>query len=313
MKLDKKTYQLFIGEKVFDVEYRGNVYCVDCEYESIAEETIDIDKFPNDLIIRIHSKTGFNSYLFYESELLKVDNKLRVVLICNQPNKYWEGKYGLSTLLMQLVETVNLTQNLTADPETLNVEEDWKYLEVYDDITGLHTIKKIQETVSEKLNKEIRQTELILSGAVWKKDYEKSEKLFSTELLYPLFRKMKFIDVRYTHGTKEYGKDFTMSEPTNFGNLRHYGVQVKAGNMRGNVNSDIDEILGQIDDAFSMPYYEITANEERRISTFIIAISGKFTENAKEKIANKIAPSLRSSVYMIDREKILELIERYWK
>ena len=124
---------------------------------------------------------------------------------------------------------------------------------------------------------------------------------------------MGFLDVRYTHGIKEYGKDFTFSELTKFGNLRHYGMQVKAGNMRGNVNADIDEILGQLDDAFGLPYYEISANEERRINTFIIAISGNFTDNAKEKIANKIPNNLKGSVYMIDKEKIWELIERYWK
>ena len=124
---------------------------------------------------------------------------------------------------------------------------------------------------------------------------------------------MDFLDVRYTHGTQEFGKDFTFSELTSFGNLRHFGMQVKTGNMNGKVNADIDEILGQIEDGFSIPYYEISANEKRRINTFVVAISGNFTNNAKEKIANKINPILSGSIYMLDRDKIWELIERYWK
>jgi hypothetical protein len=124
---------------------------------------------------------------------------------------------------------------------------------------------------------------------------------------------MGYIDVRYRHGTKEYGKDFTFSEQTKFGNLRHFGLQAKAGNLRGNVNADIDEIIGQLNDAFSMSYHEISANETRQISTFIVAISGQYTDNAKDKIIQKIPRHFLGSVYFIDRDKTIELIEKYWK
>ena len=61
-----------------------------------------------------------------------------------------------------------------------------------------------------------------------------------------------------------------------------------------------------------MPYTEIGSAEPRYIATFIIAISGRFTDNAKEKIANKINPGLHGSVYFLDRDTLDELIERYW-
>jgi hypothetical protein len=57
------------------------------------------------------------------------------------------------------------------------------------------------------------------------------------ELVYPLLRRMGFLLVRYTHGKKEYGKDFTFSENTPFGTHRHYGLQAKAGNISGGVNA----------------------------------------------------------------------------
>jgi hypothetical protein len=123
---------------------------------------------------------------------------------------------------------------------------------------------------------------------------------------------MGFLAVRYTHGTQEYGKDFTFSELTKFGELRHYGLQAKAGNISGKVNSQIDEILGQINDAFSMPYYELGSKDARYISVFMVAISGSFTENAKQKLVEKIPKGAIGSVYFIDKEKILELVEKYW-
>jgi len=146
----------------------------------------------------------------------------------------------------------------------------------------------------------------------WKREYEINESLFCTEVLAPLLRRMGFISVRYRHGTKEYGKDFTFSELTPFGQLRHYGLQAKAGNVSGEVNSEIDEILGQMEDAFSMPYYEVGSKESRYISVFIIAISGQYTENSKEKIIEKMPKGVIGSVYFLDREAIIELIERCW-
>ncbi len=83
---------------------------------------------------------------------------------------------------------------------------------------------------------------------------------------------------------KEYGKDFIFSEIDKFGHNIYYGLQVKAGNISGKANSKVDEIIGQLDDAFSMPFEEIGSGNRYYISNFIIAISGNFTENAKDKI-----------------------------
>jgi hypothetical protein len=119
--------------------------------------------------------------------------------------------------------------------------------------------------------------------------------------------------VWYLQGAREYGKDFTFSELTPFGHLRHYGLQAKAGDVSGEVNSAVDELIGQARDAFSMPYYELGSSDPRYISSFVVAISGRFTANAKEKIVYKLPKGLVGSVLFLDRESILELIDRYWK
>src|SRR5439155_25599925 len=103
----------------------------------------------------------------------------------------------------------------------------------------------------------LHSAEVALSGLPWTDEYATNEDSFCRELLHPLLRRMGFVFVRYTHGKREYGKDFTFSEVTPFGHYRHYGLQAKAGDISGGVNAPIDELLGQIADAFAMPYYEV--------------------------------------------------------
>ena len=62
-----------------------------------------------------------------------------------------------------------------------------------------------------------------------------------------------------------------------------------------------------------LPYYELGSKDPKYISTFIIATSGRFTANAREKIAEKMHKGLIGSVYFLDRDTITELVERYWK
>src|ERR1051326_7800704 len=69
-------------------------------------------------------------------------------------------------------------------------------------------------------------------------------------------------------------------------------------------------LIGQAKDGFAVPYYELGSREPRYISTLIVAISGKFTANGKEKIVHKLPPGLIGSVYFLDRENIIELTDR---
>ena len=54
--------------------------------------------------------------------------------------------------------------------------------------------------------------------------------------------------------------------------------------------------------------HPLGSKEPCYISTFIIAISGSFTENAKEKIAEKIPKGLTGTIYFLDRERFEELV-----
>lgn len=151
-----------------------------------------------------------------------------------------------------------------------------------------------------------------INTRMWNEDFSKDEQKFSKKLILPLLRRMKFDNVQYNHGKKEYGRDFLFSEINKFGETRYYGMQVKAGNVSGKVNSEIDMLIGQLNDAFAMPFYRLGNKNPHYISTFIIAISGYFMENAKEKIMNKVPNELIGNIFFWDKEKIMELIEKNW-
>jgi len=166
----------------------------------------------------------------------------------------------------------------------------------------------------ECLNELVIESENNLAGGFyWQQEYEHNEDLFCRKVLAPLLKYMGFLQVRYTHGPTEFGKDFTFSEMNPFGIYRHYALQAKAGDIRGNVHSEIQEIVNQLHLAFGMPYKELNdLNTIRYISTFVVAISGEFKGNAKSIIFNMIPDDRKGAVHFLDKEAILELIGKHW-
>jgi hypothetical protein len=118
--------------------------------------------------------------------------------------------------------------------------------------------------------------------------------------------------VKYNHGNKEYGKDITFARRSEFDEYEYYGVQVKYGDVSGGASGDVNELVAQAIDAFKMPFYDVYSRNRVRISKLIIAVSGKFTLNAIEKIVEGITDyPLKNNLIFIDGEKIQTLLERY--
>lgn len=139
-----------------------------------------------------------------------------------------------------------------------------------------------------------------------------NEKLFTLKTVIPLLRKLGFQNVRYNHGTREFGRDVIFSRYTEFGEFEYWAVQTKFGDVSGNASSIINTIIGQIDDAFKMPFHDIYSRQQQRISRLLIVISGKFSNNAIEKICESISISaVRNNTLFIDGEKIESLSERF--
>ena len=74
----------------------------------------------------------------------------------------------------------------------------------------------------------------------------------------------------------------------------------------------MDEIIAQIDDAFSLPFYDVYSRAQCRIAKVAIIISGAFTSNAATKICEKIqSHAVRNNVVFIDGERIKSILTRF--
>ncbi len=303
---------LLDGEPVWDVldVWDGPTALV--ELNALEDlDGIQAGEVPEQVVFQLHHQAGLGTYMFHELHLHRDDGVPVADFIHHHPNKYWEGRYGLATLLAAMIEQVAFEDGVEVAESEL--EDDWKRLVLRFQLPPDGTLPETVATCVGRANDIIRNAENALAGLRWVEEYEKNERRFCLEVLAPLLRRMGFSSVRYVQGNREYGRDFTFSEPTRFGDLRHFGLQAKAGDVRGNVKGDVDELLGQVDDAFKMPYNDVSSGEQRYISVFIIAISGKYTDQAKEKVIHKLPRGLVGSVYFLDRERILELAEKYWR
>jgi hypothetical protein len=310
IRRDGDDLAVFVADKEVEVlDVDDEHVLAECSLDDLSSE--QAQPFPDELALEIRSENGFGTFLFHEAHISTTADEVILGFHCHTPNKYWEGQYGLATYLAAIRDEVSHRENWKV--EQIELEDDWKSITVERALAFGDPLKASILAAAADLQEILHAAEVSLSGLPWSDEYLTNEDRFCRELLHPLLRRMGFLFVRYTHGNREYGKDFTFSEPTLFGHHRHYGLQAKAGDVSGGVNAAIDELLGQISDAFAMPYYELGSKEPRYISTFIIAISGRFTANAKEKIAEKMRKGILGSVYFLDRESITELVERYWK
>lgn len=143
-----------------------------------------------------------------------------------------------------------------------------------------------------------------------KAEEDRSEATFIRAKLIPLLKTMGFRNVAFHHGPREFGRDILFSRQTEFGILEYWAAQVKLGNVSGKSNSYIDLIVSQAQDAFKIPLHDIQTKSKVWISKFVVIITGRFTENAVEKICEKIeSHPLRNNLLFVDGEKLQELIQ----
>jgi len=226
--------------------------------------------------------------------------------------KYWDHKFGASQYVNAMKKAIEIRKESERDAEFFDMEDDGAHIFLRYSIFFLQDMPIDQAYQrSKEIIQEIQgHTERILEGEEISSETLNDEASFTIEVLLPLFRNMGFFDVKYNHGKREFGKDVTFSEIDKFDVRRNYGVQVKAGNLSGEAGSEIDKIITQIGDAFSMSYIDTTSREKRYISDLIIAISGRFTGNAKDKIIEKVN---QGNIYFFDVDKIQELLALYMK
>jgi len=226
--------------------------------------------------------------------------------------EYWDHRFGPDAYVHVMKEAIELRKKAVGDVDSVYVNHKEAQITLEYRIFFFHDLP-IEEAYQkyQEIMKEIEgHTERILEGEEISVETLKDERKFALEVLLPLFRHMGFLDVKYNHGKREFGKDILFSEIDKFGVRRNYGVQAKSGDLSGEAGAKIDKIIAQIGDAFPMSYIDTASREERFISLLVIAISGRFSDNAKEKILKKVS---QRGISFLDIDKIQELLARHMK
>jgi hypothetical protein len=246
----------------------------------------------------------------------RIDNdQVKLIIEDSGRRKYWDGAIGFKSWMETQRDIIKERENELKDINLDDYDDDGDYIFMtYSGIFNFDKLKDIFELAYQITNEIDGAAELTLGSPFPKIEETNNESEFSQKVLIPIIRKLNFTNVRYNHGKREFGKDILFSRRTEFDELEFWGAQVKYGNISGAANSEIDQLISQIDDAFKIPFYDVYTRRKEKISKLLIAISGHFTENAIEKICEKIEISaIKNNLVFIDGSKIDTIAERFRK
>ncbi|MGD0217940.1 MAG: hypothetical protein ABSC45_10585 [Desulfobaccales bacterium] len=246
----------------------------------------------------------------------RIDNdQVKLIIEDSGRRKYWDGAIGFKSWMETKRDIIKERENELKDINLDDYDDDGDYIFMtYSGIFNFDKLKDIFELAYQITNEIDGAAELTLGSPFPKIEETNNESEFSQKVLIPIIRKLNFTNVRYNHGKREFGKDILFSRRTEFDELEFWGAQVKYGNISGAANSEIDQLISQIDDAFKIPFYDVYTRRKEKISKLLIAISGHFTENAIEKICEKIEISaIKNNLVFIDGSKIDTIAERFRK
>lgn len=304
-------FSIIIDGERFDTE-DDNLFII--PIRSLLEQKIA--DFPQGVTIELCDDISGNVIMTHNAPTrctLTSKNKFNVSFEETMTRKYWDAPVGLK-LWMETRRDIILDRNKNlGDINLEHFDDDGAYISlVYSCEFEAETFKELLQAI-DQIYAEIDGATYIALGSPFEKiENCNKESDFTMKILLPLFRSLGFSNVKYNHGNKEYGKDITFARRSEFDEYEYYGVQVKYGDVSGGASGDVNELVAQAIDAFKMPFYDVYSRNRVRISKLIIAISGKFTLNAIEKIVEGITDyPLKNNLIFIDGEKIQTLLERY--
>lgn len=302
-----------IGDEIFDFEEDERITIPSKVLRGVKTSDLRHDVII-DVCEQIHDSLITISSTPYSISKLN-DTRLKLDFDDIGTRKYWDGDVGFK-LYMETKKSVIKERQKEIEDISMDFYEDqgdWINLRFSIEIETETLDIAIQQ--AEQIIQEIEgATDLALGSPFKKREDAKNEADFTIGLVIPLIRKLGFINVKYNHGKREYGKDIVFGRKTEFSDIEYWGAQVKHGNISGGANSEIDTIISQAEDSFRMPFYDVYSRTKQRISKLAIIVSGKFTANAVEKICEGIEKhSLKNNIVFIDGDKIDTLIEQIRK
>ncbi len=302
---------LAINEKEYFLENEENIVIPISELkeESIDELPIGItleicDTYTDDMIM-LHNVPTHICQISKGKFLASFDETIT--------RKYWDAPVGLKLWMETKRDIISERESELHDVKVENYDDDGAYISLnYSGIIKAQSFAELFLFLDTLYGEIEGATDIALGSPFERIENCKHESDFTIKVLLPLLRKLGFSNVKYNHGNKEYGKDITFARRTEFDDYEFYGVQVKFGDVSGGATGEINGLISQVNDAFSMPFYDIYTRNQVRVSKVAIVISGKFTNNAMEKIVSGITDyPMKNNTIFIDGDKINTLIERY--
>jgi len=333
---DKEGFIIHRGEAI-----KRNLKNIDIvKYNNDKFYELSIKKEEEDKIIIKLLTSSFSAFLKYKKSFLPFELELKTIpvdgeIIANFSPIFrirFDGQIAEIWVDLIYIELFGLPPHISSSSKwstnyILSILKDINIyitnFQLYQDDNrnryGIRFVFKNEDLISDCLKivsgflKDIeRELVLRINSFQWKEIYSKNELMFNEEVLLPLLRKMKLDNIRYTHGTDELGKDFIFSLRTKFNDEIHFAIQAKAGDLSGSANKKIEELINQVKIATKNPFYKIADESQHYIAIVIIAISGKFTNQAEKRLINELPVEYKGSVKFWDKQKILALVEKYW-
>jgi len=223
----------------------------------------------------------------------------------------WIAKFSPKFFILNLFEVINTYDSIfTVDMDSADDDLNrslWIWYQSTNEMTFGETLSIFKEELTKIVNLTVRK----LDNIHWVEEYNSNEVLFQKDFLGPLFRRMNFMEVIYTHGPREYGKDYVLSEIDKFGNILYTVVQAKSGDIRSSDNKLIEKLVSQATSAFKIPYKTDDTELKRYTNKCIIAASGTITEQAKLEIRSRLPVEIRSNLFFLSKNNLLTLLDRY--
>ncbi len=269
------------------------------------EESIGFEEFAENLTTEVSYENDY----FYQMNVNRFGNKLLLefIKLGDEEGYYkdWSYKKFMETL-KEVCDCIDIVYVNNYDKSEDDPFFRAFFLSMLVDTNEYKNFNQVYIECGNLCESLIKITEDRLRGIWWNPIFETDEILFCRVFLTPFLSKLGFEKVIFNHGNTEFGKDYILQTTNIFGTKEFYGVQVKAGNLSGSASRNIGELVNQINMAFKVPYKTIDQNKIY-MAKIIIAISGYYSENAKERIYSELEPYKFSNVVFLSKRELSSL------
>ena len=137
----------------------------------------------------------------------------------------------------------------------------------------------------------------------------KNEEKFCIDVIIPILEDLGYKDIKFTHGTHEYGIDIIFSNVNNFGLLEWNAIVAKFGDVKlkegTDINKKVEEISRQIYQSKTMKHSDLNY-DELKITRIVVVTNGSINYNAK-KALESLNPLIKGNIFFIDKDLLLNL------